>query len=110
MKDFYDLEALSRILNFDGKTLREAIRKTFERRGTKLPADGKPVAFTPEFYNDANKKKQWTAFCGKNATYVTKTELKEVTDNIKLFLGPVATTLLDGSPFTKRWEPSGPWH
>jgi hypothetical protein len=110
MKDFYDLEALSRILDFDGKTLREAIGKTFERRGSELPAGGTPVAFTLEFYNDADKKKQWTAFCTKNATYVTKIELKEVIGNIKRFLTPVAAALLDGSPFTKRWEPSGPWH
>jgi Nucleotidyl transferase AbiEii toxin, Type IV TA system len=57
MKDFYDLEALSRILDFDGKTLREAIGKTFERRGSELPAGGTPVAFTLQFYNDTDKKK-----------------------------------------------------
>ncbi|HKT25539.1 MAG TPA: nucleotidyl transferase AbiEii/AbiGii toxin family protein, partial [Terriglobales bacterium] len=55
MKDFYDLEVLSRNLDFDGKMLGEAIRKTFERRGTELPAGGTPVAFTSEFYNDTNK-------------------------------------------------------
>ena len=78
MKDFYDLETLSRTLDFDGKTLREAIGKTFERRGTELPSSGTPVAFTSEFYDDANKKKQWAAFCTRNATYVKKIELKEV--------------------------------
>ena len=109
MKDFYDLQALSRILDFDGKILGEAIRKTFERRGTELPASGTPFAFRPEFYNDTNKKKQWTAFCTKNATYIAKTELKEVVENIKRFLAPIAATLLDGTPFTKRWEPGGPW-
>lgn len=41
--------------------------------------------------------------------YVTKTELKEVVENVKQFLTPVATALLDGGPFTKRWEPGGPW-
>ncbi|MGB6482232.1 MAG: nucleotidyl transferase AbiEii/AbiGii toxin family protein [Candidatus Acidiferrales bacterium] len=109
MKDFYDLEALSRTLDFDGKMLCQAIRKTFERRKSELPADGTPVAFTPEFSDDTDKKKQWTAFCTRNATYVTKTELKEVIENIKRFLAPVATALLDGSPFTKRWELGGPW-
>jgi hypothetical protein len=108
MKDFYDLEAL-RTLDFEGKTLREAIRKTFERRGSELPASGTPVAFTPEFYDDDNKKKQWAAFCARNATYVTKTELKAVIESIQRFLEPVIAALLDSSPFKKRWEPGGPW-
>jgi Nucleotidyl transferase AbiEii toxin, Type IV TA system len=109
-KDFYDLEALSRTLAFDGKMLCEAIRKTFERRGSELPTGGTPVAFTPEFYNDTDRKKQWVAFCTRNATYVTETELKEVIENIERFLAPVARALLDGVPFIKRWDPGGLWH
>jgi hypothetical protein len=67
------------------------------------------VAFTPEFYNDTDKKKQWAAFGTRNATYVTKTELKEVVENVNQFLTPVAMALLDSSPFAKRWKPGGPW-
>jgi len=37
MKDFYDIWLLSRQFDFDGAKLTEAIRLTFERRGTKLP-------------------------------------------------------------------------
>jgi Nucleotidyl transferase AbiEii toxin, Type IV TA system len=107
--DFYDLKALSRNLDFDGKILGEAIRKTFERRGTKLPAGGTPVAFTPEFYNDTDTKKRWAAFCARNATSITRTELREVIENIEQFLAPVAGALLDVVPFTKRWESGGPW-
>jgi hypothetical protein len=109
MKDFYDLEILSRTLDFDGKTLREAIRKTFDRRASALPHGGMPVAFTPEFYDDAGKKKQWAAFCIRNATYVTKTDFKKVIENIQRFLAPILAALLDDTSFTKRWEPGGPW-
>jgi hypothetical protein len=109
MKDFYDLQALSRTLAFDGKTLREAIRKTFKTRGTELPADGLPLAFTPEFYDDASKKRQWTAFCAKNATYVAKTEFKSVIDTLKTFLVPVVSALRKETSFSQQWKPGGPW-
>jgi hypothetical protein len=52
MKDFHDLHSLATTFEFDGKTLTEAVRATFKRRGTELPAGGVPLAFTPEFYED----------------------------------------------------------
>ena len=109
MKDFYDLEVLSRTLAFDGKTLSEAIRKTFNTRGTELPADGLPLAFTPEFYDDATKKRQWTAFCAKNATYMAKTEFKSVIDTLKTFLVPVVLALHEETSFSQQWKPGRPW-
>jgi len=109
MKDFYDLETLSRTLTFEGKILGEAVRTTFDRRGTQLPVGGMPLAFTPEFYDDDNKKKQWAAFRTRNAPYVAKIELKELIENIRRFLTPVVVASLDSSSFIERWEPGGPW-
>jgi hypothetical protein len=109
MKDFYDLQVLSRTLGFDGKTLGEAIRKTFKTRGTELPADGLPLAFTPEFYDDASKKRQWMAFCAKNATYMAKTEFKTVIDTLKTFLIPVVSALREETSFSRQWKLGGPW-
>jgi nucleotidyltransferase AbiEii toxin of type IV toxin-antitoxin system len=43
MKDFYDLEVLSRTFSFEGKTLAQAIQNTFQKRGTDLPMAGLPV-------------------------------------------------------------------
>jgi Nucleotidyl transferase AbiEii toxin, Type IV TA system len=34
MKDFYDLEILSRTFAFEGKTVSKAIQNTFQKRGT----------------------------------------------------------------------------
>jgi len=79
--DFYDLRVLSSRLPFDSKTLSEEVRKTFLNRGTELPANGMPLAFTPEFCDNTNKKKQWTAFCAKNATYMAKTEFNTVIEH-----------------------------
>jgi Nucleotidyl transferase AbiEii toxin, Type IV TA system len=58
MKDFYNLEMLSRMFAFEGKILAQAIQNTFQKRGTDLPMAGLPVAFTSEFYDDLNKKRQ----------------------------------------------------
>src|SRR5690606_2213144 len=58
MKDFYDIWLLSRQFDFDGADLAEAVRLTFERRGTALPA--KIDAFT-ELFIEA-KQTQWAAF------------------------------------------------
>jgi hypothetical protein len=65
MKDFYDLAWLSDSLEFDLSLLRSAIQATFDRRGTPFPQT-MPVAFTPEFYDDPSKVKQWSAFLRKN--------------------------------------------
>jgi hypothetical protein len=70
MKDFHDLHSLATNFEFDGKALTEAVRATFKRRRTELPAGGVPLAFKPEFYEDENKIKQWNAFCNKNKSYV----------------------------------------
>jgi hypothetical protein len=109
MKDFYDLEILSRMFAFDGKTLAEAIQNTFQKRGTELPIAGLPVAFTSEFYDDVNKKRQWTGFCAKNKSYVQNVEFKSVLENIRDFLALPVRTVQEGNPFTKTWKSGGPW-
>ena len=57
MKDFYDVWLLSRLFEFDGIVLCEAVSNTFKRRSTLYP-DGLPVVFTEEFSNDNQKQIQ----------------------------------------------------
>jgi predicted nucleotidyltransferase component of viral defense system len=109
MKDFYDLQTLSRAFAFDGKTLAKAIQNTFEKRGTNIPIAGLPVAFTSEFYDDVNKKRQWTAFCAKNKSYVENVELKAVMEAIRDFLALPVRTVQEGHSFLEVWKPGGPW-
>jgi hypothetical protein len=109
MKDFYDLEVLSRTFAFEGKTLAQAIQNTFQKRGTDLPIAGLPIAFTSEFYDDVNKKRQWTAFCSKNKSYVEKADFKAVMEDIRNFLSLPVRTVQEGDSFTKTWKPGGPW-
>lgn len=61
MKDFYDIWLLSRSLDFSGGELAPAIRATFDRRKTEIPAS-LPVALTAAFAGDPAKQQQWSSF------------------------------------------------
>jgi hypothetical protein len=61
MKDFYDIWLLSQSFDFAGDRLAHAIRATFERRKTTIPADP-PDGLTQDFAVDPTKTAQWEAF------------------------------------------------
>lgn len=107
MKDLYDVRSLSREFSFDGASLSEAIKKTFSRRETPLP-DTAPLVFTAEFFDDPDKKKQWSAFCNKNRDYVPDVPLDAVCKEIASFLTPVLEGLNGKAGTPKKWE-RGAW-
>jgi predicted nucleotidyltransferase component of viral defense system len=61
MKDFYDIWELSRAYQFDEERLAKAIRATFQRRKTEIPAEP-PDALTTAFAQDDAKRQQWNSF------------------------------------------------
>lgn len=109
MKDFHDLHSLSQTFEFDGKALVDAVRATFERRATALPDGGTPLAFTPEFYEDENKVKQWKAFCNKNKPRVQEIDFKRIIEGLISFLTPVIRSAQDGQELNSRWTPAHNW-
>jgi predicted nucleotidyltransferase component of viral defense system len=88
MKDFYDLFILSETRTFDVATLRRAIARTFENRGTPLPATELPVGLTPAFA--ADKSPQWLSYLDKNELRDVPRDLGIVLDRLRGFLGPIA--------------------
>jgi Nucleotidyl transferase AbiEii toxin, Type IV TA system len=108
MKDLHDIQTLSRQFPFDGPLLAEALANTLERRGTKLP-DRKPLAFTEDFFNSEDKKKQWAAFCEKNKSYVEESTLKLVCQEIEVFLAPVLNAVASNTRFTRKWTRETAW-
>jgi len=65
MKDFFDLQILIQDYPADRSLAVEAIRRTFERRGT--PISGSlPVGLSEEYAQDPTKLVQWRAFLKKN--------------------------------------------
>jgi len=65
MKDYFDLLALAREGATDPRLLSEAIRATFERRRTPLPAN-MLLGLEDQFARDKVKQVQWNAFLAKN--------------------------------------------
>jgi hypothetical protein len=65
LKDYFDLSVLLSRETLDTDVLREAIRATFHRRGTPLPAS-LPAGLTAQFAQDPSRQALWLAFLRKN--------------------------------------------
>ena len=105
MKDFYDIWLLSRHFDFEGATLAEAIRLTFEHRGTALPTDSE--VFSQPFI-DA-KQIQWSAFHKRLGQEHVPVLFSEVVNAVNIFLGPIAAALISGTSISSYWKAPGPW-
>jgi len=108
MKDFYDLRIMAKEFSFDGKTLTEAIKATFNRRGTAIP-NNSPVALTEGFYANPDKLTQWQAFLKTSKLEVEKVKLSQVIDEIHKFLVPPLFAVANNEIFAKSWSAGGPW-
>lgn len=106
MKDCFDLWILARHTGFDGDTLRRAIRATFERRNTILPAEA-PFGLTEGFAQDQQKTAQWQAFLGRNKLEAPR--LEDVVSSLRDFLLPVIAAANSGTYQPQCWPAGGPW-
>ncbi|PXF60077.1 MAG: nucleotidyl transferase AbiEii/AbiGii toxin family protein [Deltaproteobacteria bacterium] len=105
MKDFYDIWLLSRQFDFDGAKLAEAIRLTFERRGTELHAE--IDAFTEPFIEA--KQTQWVAFRKRLGQNHVPVSFREIAASVDSFLSPIVVVLSSGRPIPTNWAAPGPW-
>jgi hypothetical protein len=105
MKDFYDIWLLSRQFEFDGVELAEAVRLTFENRGTEIPEV--ITAFTEDFVE--SKQSQWAAFFKRLGQDHVSANFAEVVAGVEAFLGPIASALIDGTQVPKTWFASDSW-
>ena len=99
MKDYYDIYYLANKFDFDGKTLTEALKKTFANRDR---------AFTIEqfdqmlsFSADDAMQKKWTAFCKK---VNTESIFDTVLETIRLFLLPPYQAAVNNEQYSKMWK------
>jgi predicted nucleotidyltransferase component of viral defense system len=105
MKDFYDIWLLSRQFDFDGALLAEAIRLTFNKRGTVFPEIVE--AFDQTFVSA--KQVQWEAFWKRLQQENVPETFSDVVSGVEEFLAPLVPTLPQGYSKARRWTASGPW-
>lgn len=106
MKDYYDICYLAQKFDFDGNTLAEALRKTFENRGHTFTT--KQFEQVMNFGSDVEMRKKWKAFvCKINAeTHSYNTIL----NTIQSFLAQPFSAAVENKTFAKRWlAADGKW-
>ncbi|MDR0379985.1 MAG: nucleotidyl transferase AbiEii/AbiGii toxin family protein [Candidatus Accumulibacter sp.] len=102
MKDYFDLWVLSRHSDFDGTELAQAIRATFEHRGTDMS-----FGLTDEFAQHEQKNMQWAGFQRKNA--LEPMTLAVVIEALREFLLPVLVALSAGEDYCRQWRAGVGW-
>jgi len=108
MRDFFDIHALATREAFDGELLVGAVRATFERRRTEIPAR-LPVALTPAFAEVEGKRAQWAGFLRRNRLTAAPGDLGAVIEVVAAFVGPVLAAAASAGPYPRRWPPGGLW-
>lgn len=108
IKDFYDVWCLAEACDFSGDPLVAAVKNTFERRQTPLPAR-LPVALTQAFGSDPAKEQQWRAFLRRSRVQHSAADLAQVVEALAGFLGPVLAAARQGQTYPLIWHPGGPW-
>lgn len=100
MKDYYDIYYLANKFDFDGATLTEALRKTFENRGHTFTAEQFEQVMA--FDSDDAMQKKWKAFVRK---IDTKTDdYSTVLKVIKNFLVQPFLSAIKETEFTEKWS------
>jgi len=98
----------SRMKDYDGRLLSDAIRDTFKRRNTVIPSE-LPMALSYEFATDVGKVDHWGAFLRNIKEGSVPADLGKVIERLVAFLGPVIVAVRDQEEFSSQWPPGGPW-
>jgi len=105
MKDLYDIWLLSRQFDFVGDRLAEAIRLTFEHRGTTVPAE---IEASTEPFIEA-KQTQWATFRKRLRQEHVPDSFREVAIAIDGFLAPIVAAISSSEAYPKNWTAAGSW-
>jgi predicted nucleotidyltransferase component of viral defense system len=95
IKDFFDIDYLARTKRFDRHTLVEAVRRTFERRGTPIPKEI-PIGLTPEFWQQPGREAQVKAFARRARLAVTPETAMQLGMRVADFAVPLLDAAAEG--------------
>jgi hypothetical protein len=98
---------LSRMFDFRGETLAEAIEKTFENRNTSITVN--PTVFDLSFTMDEDKKAQWLGLIKKAKITDAPGSFEDVAAIVKVFLEPIVASIVERQTFHGIWTAPGPW-
>jgi hypothetical protein len=105
MKDFYDVHLLASSSPFKGGALVRAIRATFERRGTPIPAS-EPLVLTPGFLADPDRSAQWRAFVRRGRLDASP-DARRLAQSLRKFLWPALQAAARGGTWRASWRAGG---
>jgi hypothetical protein len=108
MKDYYDIDLLTRMVEFEGPVLVRSLASTFGRRRTPLPVEI-PAGLAETFATLPDKQTQWNAFLRRQGLDHASRGLPDAVSRIRGFLMPAARAALAGEAFAMRWAAGGPW-
>ena len=99
-KDFYDICILAGRYELDGRELEEAIRETFEHRGTEFDDI---IAFEEDFEKSEIHNRRWQAFLKKKKALIN-TDFAEMLHLLKILLSPIVDSIRSGYEYSSVWD------
>lgn len=108
MKDFYDIAMMARHFDFDGSKLVRAVRSTFARRGTEIPA-AVPDGLSDTFASEPAVAARWRAFVTRDRLTAKGSDFTRVIKDIRKFLVPLLAAASGAVAVPRRWPRGGPW-
>lgn len=108
LKDYFDIYKLAKTFEFDGALLSSAIRATFDRRGTSVPAL-MPPALDAEFFDNRSKQEQWQAFVDRAGLSPVDNHLAEIVGFLRTFLLPPMQSACKNEQFVAKWSSMTGW-
>lgn len=99
-----DLDELAGSESFDGAILQQAIRRTFERRGTQL--DPRATALSATYRDDPDRQTLWAAARKRYERDSAPERFENAMARVIAFVGPPYLDAATDRSFVARWDPA----